>query len=502
MFYAVAIGKNPGVYNNWNLAEKQIKGVKGAKYKKFKTNNECYEFIKLYNPEFYAMYKLSLCNLKNGNDVDYGYDGDDRNGGDINDGNSAVKKGSYIATVKSTKCDNVEKDKLLDMKLDMLKTELQCKCKAKTPQLLLSYFNFNLDSFSIKKNKNILQVQEILLGLKKNIKLLDTQKLSRYILNTDNILTPININNTLSLILDKSFINYDLLKYIYDIFGKHDYYHSQIVYTDGSLKRKGVNNISKLGYFRSDNISMVQPMTSNTTNNQCELLSIYIALVDIYMENYKCNTKTSDDTRNVKLLITIVSDSEYAIKALTKWKDKWIKNNWINSKNEPVKNRDIIECIIDITKKLKELNILVNYIHQNSHIKLTEINELNTRIQSLINLEYNRYLSIKRNEWYNNIQNNTQENINNHNAKEENIERNKEDNKEANKYPIPITNMLNISTYINPDFTTYEKILKTLSILKKENTLDSNMIYNELIKLINKMEIIKGNYIIDYLVQN
>lgn len=47
-FYAVAIGKKPGVYNTWPECESQVKGVKFAKFKKFSTVNEANEFCQMY----------------------------------------------------------------------------------------------------------------------------------------------------------------------------------------------------------------------------------------------------------------------------------------------------------------------------------------------------------------------------------------------------------------------------------------------------------------------
>ncbi|MGO1470737.1 MAG: ribonuclease H family protein [Tissierella sp.] len=44
-FYAVKVGNAPGVYNTWGECEKQVKGFKGAKFKKFKTYEEALAFI-------------------------------------------------------------------------------------------------------------------------------------------------------------------------------------------------------------------------------------------------------------------------------------------------------------------------------------------------------------------------------------------------------------------------------------------------------------------------
>lgn len=39
-FYAVKIGKNPGIYKNWKECEEQVKGFSGAKFQKFNTIDE------------------------------------------------------------------------------------------------------------------------------------------------------------------------------------------------------------------------------------------------------------------------------------------------------------------------------------------------------------------------------------------------------------------------------------------------------------------------------
>ncbi len=44
-YYAVKEGKEVGIYSTWAECEAQVKGYSGAKYKKFKTENEALEFI-------------------------------------------------------------------------------------------------------------------------------------------------------------------------------------------------------------------------------------------------------------------------------------------------------------------------------------------------------------------------------------------------------------------------------------------------------------------------
>jgi ribonuclease HI len=48
-FYAVAKGRNVGVFNTWAECERNVKQFKDAKYKKFKTLNEASEFVKTFS---------------------------------------------------------------------------------------------------------------------------------------------------------------------------------------------------------------------------------------------------------------------------------------------------------------------------------------------------------------------------------------------------------------------------------------------------------------------
>ena len=44
-FYAVKIGRNPGIYNSWADCQQQVNGFKGAIFKSFKTKEEADNFI-------------------------------------------------------------------------------------------------------------------------------------------------------------------------------------------------------------------------------------------------------------------------------------------------------------------------------------------------------------------------------------------------------------------------------------------------------------------------
>ena len=44
-FYAVRVGKKPGIYKTWKECEMQVKSFSGAKYKKFTTLEDAEHFV-------------------------------------------------------------------------------------------------------------------------------------------------------------------------------------------------------------------------------------------------------------------------------------------------------------------------------------------------------------------------------------------------------------------------------------------------------------------------
>lgn len=51
-FYAIAVGKKPGIYTSWPAAHTQVKGFPGAKYKGFQTRQEAEQWLE--NPPTHA----------------------------------------------------------------------------------------------------------------------------------------------------------------------------------------------------------------------------------------------------------------------------------------------------------------------------------------------------------------------------------------------------------------------------------------------------------------
>lgn len=116
------------------------------------------------------------------------------------------------------------------------------------------------------------------------------------------------------------------------------------MYTDGSAKGNpdgpgGYGVILKF-YNAEDrkNVMRVKELTKGfqtTTNNRMEMMAFIAGLEDL--------TEPCD--------IILTSDSQYLINSMTKgWIENWVKNNWVNSSKQPVKNRDLWERILYLIK--------------------------------------------------------------------------------------------------------------------------------------------------------
>jgi len=73
----------------------------------------------------------------------------------------------------------------------------------------------------------------------------------------------------------------------------------------------------------------------DTTNNRMELSGAIEALRLL--------------TRPCRVCIT--TDSQYVVKGITEWIFGWQKKGWINSKKEPVVNRDLWEALLEQTQR-------------------------------------------------------------------------------------------------------------------------------------------------------
>ena len=106
---------------------------------------------------------------------------------------------------------------------------------------------------------------------------------------------------------------------------------------------------------------------AETTNNRMELTAAAEAL------------KQLKESCSVRLF----SDSAYLVNGFNqKWVVSWQKNNWKNSKKEPVQNRDLWETLIELEKKHK-----ITWIKVKGHSD----NEKNNRCDKLATDEIKKH---------------------------------------------------------------------------------------------------------------
>jgi len=123
------------------------------------------------------------------------------------------------------------------------------------------------------------------------------------------------------------------------------------IYIDGSCRGNGSKN-SKGGFgiiIFDENRNLIdayQEQFENVTNNQMELKA-FLKTFELLNTKYKNQQAT------------IYSDSAYCINILSSWIHKWSKNNWKNSKNETIKNLDIISSLYEYYN----INFFINQIY-------------------------------------------------------------------------------------------------------------------------------------------
>lgn len=110
--------------------------------------------------------------------------------------------------------------------------------------------------------------------------------------------------------------------------------------------------------------------SNETTNNIMEITAVIEALKKL---------KRSCE-------VEVYSDSSYVVNSFNNgWIYNWIKNNWITSSKEPVKNKELWQELYDLTK-----------IHQVTFIKVKghSDNEFNNRCDELARGEINKKKSV------------------------------------------------------------------------------------------------------------
>ena len=130
------------------------------------------------------------------------------------------------------------------------------------------------------------------------------------------------------------------------------------IYTDGACSgNPGPGGYAAILVYGS-NERVVTGGDKNTTNNRMELQAAISAL---RLLNQQCK-------------VTITTDSQYVMRGITDWVDKWKKNNWRTANKQPVKN-------IDLWKELDEL--AAKHLVDWKWVKGHSTNAMNNRVDAL-----------------------------------------------------------------------------------------------------------------------
>lgn len=99
------------------------------------------------------------------------------------------------------------------------------------------------------------------------------------------------------------------------------------IYTDGSclVNCGGQGGWAAVSIHEDERTSEISGNEEHTTNNRMELMAVIKSL----------NRLTG------KQEVAIYTDSEYVKNGITLWIHSWKQNNWRNSNNKPVKNKDL-----------------------------------------------------------------------------------------------------------------------------------------------------------------
>ncbi|QIX01622.1 hypothetical protein AMS68_007139 [Peltaster fructicola] len=116
------------------------------------------------------------------------------------------------------------------------------------------------------------------------------------------------------------------------------------IYTDGSSLGNGRDSaIAGVGvYFGpNDKRNVSEGLAGNRQTNQRAELTAILRALELAPRDKK---------------VIIYSDSNYAINCVTVWFQKWRTNNWHNASKKPVENKDLVTKIVDLLEDRFEIN--------------------------------------------------------------------------------------------------------------------------------------------------
>lgn len=149
------------------------------------------------------------------------------------------------------------------------------------------------------------------------------------------------------------------------------------IFTDASVKNLGKEYITCSGsacVIGENIINTNTRITRHSTSNLGEALGVLLGIEDAL--KYKNNVN----------VINLFSDSKITIFAIREWIFSWMKRSSNNilytSKGKEVANQEVILTIINT---ILANNLIINFYHQNGHIDINNMDQLNEARNTFIN---------------------------------------------------------------------------------------------------------------------
>ncbi|XP_063373903.1 ribonuclease H1 [Cydia amplana] len=328
-FYAVAKGRSTGIYNSWADCEAQVKGFSGAKFKKFDTKSDANEFIRS-NSNYGGSY---------GNKPTYNHYQSNTN--------KNLKRSQEILRDSTSSTNNNHQNKSS------------------------SWTNEDSDSSDTSGDDLVVILNKQMDDLEKRINdFAKGNKISKSALATG---PRAEVKKTILIEPPQS----KKYKHAENIEFEIDNEGYVQVYTDGACSGNGTQGArAGLGVYWCDNhpLNRCQPVSGRATNNCGEIQAATLAIKIALQHGIK--------------KLTINTDSQYLINAVTKWISGWKQKGWKLTSGKAVKNEIDFK---DLDSVMHKLVIRWNYVkaHNGKHG-----NEMADRLAKAGATMYNKQLSV------------------------------------------------------------------------------------------------------------
>lgn len=338
--YAVAKGRKPGIYDTWDECKNQVSGFCDAKYKKFDTHQEAEDFLNSHRVVLVASPgKLkSYAPERTTQIIPKAYE-------------SSSHSVTRIENVMAPHMNPVPKISPSDNKFNALYQTVNI-----VEERLNRFVNEINDKWS-KIEKRLTAIEKQVFP-SSDLQESEHKRISKRSLSEDEAgssqkvmktettesisgSTRTEVNRFCDRGQKKNYNNFILTDDEY-----------VVVYTDGACSNNGKYG-AKAGigvWFNTDHeLNVAEPVRGYATNNNAEIQAATKAITLAYVAGVK--------------KLDIHTDSQFMIKCITSWINKWKRNNWVLSTGGPVKNKDELIVLDNAIKKME----VVRWTHVRGH---------------------------------------------------------------------------------------------------------------------------------------